>query len=39
MDPVALQLLGPTDVVLLVETRFEFDENRNLGVVVARFDQ
>ena len=39
VDPVAFQLLGPADVVLLVEARFEFDEDRNLGIVIARLDQ
>jgi hypothetical protein len=34
-----LQLFGPADVVLFVKTRFQLDEDRNLSVVITRFNQ
>jgi hypothetical protein len=39
MDAVALQLLGPADVVFLVEAGFQLYEDRDLRVIVTSFHE
>ena len=39
MDAVALQLLGPANVVFLIEASFQLDQHRDLRVVVTCFHQ